>query len=230
MDGNARWAEQHNTTKSEGHREGMKTAHKIVEAACNMGISYLTLYTFSSENWLRPASEISTIMEFLKHSVTNDIETLYNQGIKLKVVGNLDKLDKDLQYAIKKAEDYTKDNKRMTLALAISYGSREEITMACKKIVTSFIEEKKSLDEIEKIDEALVAHNLYEPEMPDVDLLIRPSGCYRISNFLLWQSAYAELLFIDKFWPDFNQDDIAEAIAVFASRKRSFGKRLDEAR
>lgn len=227
MDGNARWAQENNTSKSAGHKQGMKAAEKIVEAACKLGISYLTLYAFSSENWSRPTSEISAIMSFLKNAVTNDIMRIHKQGIKLKVIGNLKKLDTDLQYAIKKAVDRTAKNTKMTLALAVSYGSREEITFACKKMIENYAHKTNLSEEIEKIDENSLAKYFYEPEMPDVDLLIRPSGCHRISNFLLWQSAYAELLFIDKFWPDFNETDIADSIEIFSSRQRRFGKRIE---
>lgn len=228
MDGNARWAEHNNTQRSAGHKQGMKAAEKVIEAACKMRISYLTLYAFSSENWSRPTSEITTIMGFLKNAVTNDADNLHKQGIRLKVIGNLAKLDKDLQYAIKKTVSSTAHYTNMTLNLAISYGSREEITSACKKIVQNYIQQDATETQINNIDEQLFANYLYEPEMPDVDLLIRPGGCHRISNFLLWQSAYAELLFVDKFWPDFDEDDIINAVEIFSSRQRNFGKRIEK--
>lgn len=226
MDGNARWAEHNNVKRSAGHEQGMKAAEKVIEAVCKIGISNLTLYAFSSENWSRPIAEISTIMGFLKNTVTRDVDNLHRQGIKLKVIGNLSKLDKDLQYAIKKAVSSTANYNNMTLTLAISYGSREEITFACKKIIRNFIQKGASEDQIENINEKVLANYLYDPEMPDVDLLIRPGGCHRISNFLLWQSAYAELLFIDKFWPDFNEDDIINSVKIYSSRQRNFGKRI----
>lgn len=227
MDGNARWAQQNNTTKSEGHKKGMLTAEKITKAAAQMGISYLTLYAFSSENWSRPDDEIETLMELFKNAITKDIDNLNKQGIRLKVIGNLKKFDEDLQDGIKKAVKYTENNTKMTLALAISYGGREEITSACKSLIAEYIKKGSSIDAIEQISENDLAKHLYDPEMPDVDLFIRTSNRHCISNFLLWQSVYAEILFLDKLWPDFTEEDLTEAVKSFSSRRRHFGRRIE---
>lgn len=219
MDGNDRWAKVNNVTKAEGHKKGAELAKKIAPEVAKLGISYLTLYAFSSENWQRPEEEVSLLLSLLNYYIENDIEILDQNEIKLKVIGNLDKLSKDLQTKIESAVESTKDNNKMTLCIAFSYGGREEIVQACQKIIDSG--EKH-------ISEETFKNYLYDPEMPDVDLFIRPGGVYRISNYLLWQSSYAELYFTDKFWPDFTIDDINKAAQDYSARKRTFGLRPDE--
>ncbi|MDA9163565.1 polyprenyl diphosphate synthase [Rickettsiaceae bacterium] len=216
MDGNARWAEAHGKTKAEGHKKGAETAKTLLPAAAKMGIKYLTLYAFSSENWQRPADEVSILINLLSYYVKNETKILNENGIKLKVIGNLDKLSTNLQEKIAKAVDATKDNNKMTATIAFGYGGRDEILQACQKALDS---------DVQNITEEQFKSFLYDPEMPDVDLLIRPSGLYRISNFLLWQIAYAELYFSEKFWPDFNEQELQAAITDYSNRTRSFGGR-----
>lgn len=216
MDGNARWAEQHNKAKAQGHKKGAETAKSLLPCISKLGIKYLTLYAFSSENWQRPPEEVAILIDLLSHYVKKETEILSDNGIRLKVIGTLDKLSKKLQEKIQKAVELTKNNSKMTVTIAFSYGSRTEIVNACQQVLDSGIK---------KITEEDFKNFLYDPEMPDVDLLIRPSGVYRISNFLLWQAAYAELYFIDKFWPEFNEEDLKEALINYSKRKRNFGGR-----
>lgn len=219
MDGNARWAKQNGKTKDKGHKKGAEVAKLILPHAVKLGIKYLTLYAFSSENWQRPATEVSLLLKLLSKYVKNETEILRKHQIKLKVIGNLGKLSPILQEQINSAIDLTKNHSKMTVTIAFGYGSRDEIVNACQKAIDSGVK---------IINEDIFQTFLYDPEMPDVDLLIRPSGVYRISNFLLWQSAYAELYFLDKFWPDFNDKDLADAIEDYSKRKRHFGRREDE--
>ena len=216
MDGNARWANNNGLSKAEGHRKGAEVAKELVLQMLTLNIPYLTLYTFSSENWQRPADEISLLMKLLNYYVENEIKTLHKHRIRLKVVGNLDKINNDLKSKIIHAMDLTKDNNDMTVCIAFSYGSRAEIVQACQKIIDS---------NIKQISEEPFCKFLYDQDMPDVDLYIRPGGFYRMSNFLLWQAAYAELYFIEKLWPDFSINDIKEAIKNYSTRKRNFGGR-----
>lgn len=217
MDGNARWAKEKRKLKSFGHKQGAETAKNIIKHAADIKVPYLTLYTFSSENWQRPKEEVEMIMELLRYYVEREIEAINNYGIRVKVIGDLKPLDKNLRLNIDKAIKKTENNSNTTLCLAFSYGSRQEIIDACQNMIDSGVKQ---------VTEEVFKNNLYDPEMPDVDLLIRTSGSHRISNFLLWQSAYAELLFVNKYWPDFSSDDLDQAIEEFAMRKRSFGRRI----
>ena len=216
MDGNARWAATHNLPKSEGHRAGADKVHELLPEFINLKILYVTLYTFSSENWQRSTTEISFLMKLLNIYLKKELYNLHRNGIKIKVIGRLNLLSDSLQKQINNAIELTKDNNKLTLCIAFSYGSRQEITDACTKIIASGKTE---------ILESDIQNALYDPEMPDVDLLIRPGGVFRISNFLLWQAAYAELYFSQKYWPDFNKEDIINAIDDYSKRKRTFGKR-----
>lgn len=216
MDGNARWANQHNITKAQGHKKGAETLKSLLPAASKLGIKYLTLYAFSSENWQRPASEVSILIDLLCHYIKNEINTLAKHQIKLKVIGDLTKLSPNVQKNINDAVEATKHCTKMTATIAFSYGSRDEILHACQQAIDSGVK---------TITENDFSRFLYDPEMPDVDLLIRTSGVYRISNFLLWQSAYAELYFSKKLWPDFNEDDLVEALEDYSQRQRTFGSR-----
>lgn len=216
MDGNARWAAQNNYAKPHGHKKGAEVAKSIIKKSVSLNIPYLTLYAFSSENWYRPIEEVSILLDLLRHYVKNEIKELHDNGIKLKVIGKLSNLDEKLKQDIQAATELTKNNTKMTLCIAFGYGSRMEILDACQKIADAGIK---------AVTEEIFQNALYDPEMPDVDLLIRPSGVYRISNFLLWQSAYAELMFIDKFWPDFEDADLENAIHEFSKRQRNFGRR-----
>ena len=216
MDGNARWAKKNGKTKAQGHRQGAENIKTLLPAIPKLGIEYLTLYAFSSENWQRPKSEVLLLLELLKHYIDSTQEQLIEHNIKLKIVGNLEKLPSSLVSKINSIVDLTKNNSKMTLAIAFSYGSRSEIVDACQKAIDSG---SKTINQEE------FKNFLYDPKMPDVDLLIRTSGVYRISNFLLWQAAYAELYFSDKLWPDFDENDIKEAVQNYSQRKRTFGVR-----
>lgn len=216
MDGNARWAAANNLSKAQGHRKGAETAQNLMPQMIDLGIPYLTVYAFSSENWQRPKDEVLLIMKLLSYYVENEVKTLHKNNIKLKIIGNLDRLNTSLKEKVIAATKLTENNDKMTLCIALGYGSRAEIVHACQKIIDSGVKQ---------ITEDNFRNFLYDPEMPDVDLLIRPSGVYRMSNFLLWQAAYAELYFTDKFWPDFSIDDKKEAIANYSTRKRNFGGR-----
>jgi undecaprenyl diphosphate synthase len=216
MDGNARWASSNNLPKSVGHQRGAETAKKLMPDIIKLGIDYLTLYAFSSENWQRPEDEVSWIMKLLSYYVENEVKTLHKNNIKLKIIGNLEKLNDSLKEKVIAATKLTENNDKMTVCIAIGYGGRAEIVDACQKIINSGIKQISQED---------FRNFLYDPTMPDVDLLIRPSGVYRISNFLLWQVAYAELFFTDKFWPDFSINDIKEAVDNYSTRKRNFGGR-----
>jgi len=216
MDGNARWAASGNLSKAEGHKKGAEVAKELILQSLELNIPYITLYTFSSENWQRPKDEVSLLMKLLNYYVENEIKTLHKHQIRLKIVGNLDKINSELKNKILHAVELTKHNDKMTVCLAFSYGSREEIAQACQKIVNSGIKQ---------ISEEIVSQFLYDKEMPDVDLYIRTGGFFRMSNFLLWQAAYAELYFIDKFWPDFSIDDLKLAIEDYSKRTRNFGGR-----
>jgi len=216
MDGNARWAAGHNLPKAEGHRAGANKIRELLPEFINLKIPYATLYTFSSENWQRSTIEISFLMKLLSNYLKDELKNLHENGIKIKVIGRLNLLSNSLQKQINNAIELTKNNNKLTLCIAFSYGSRQEIADACTKIIASGKKE---------VTESDLQNALYDPEMPDVDLLVRPGGVYRISNFLLWQAAYAELYFSSKYWPDFNKDDIHEAISDYSKRKRTFGKR-----
>lgn len=220
MDGNARWAKEHNKTTEEGHKVGAQVAYSLLPSISKLGIKYLTLYAFSSENWCRPKSEISSLLKLLNHYTTDKIDLLNKHDIRFKVIGDLDKLSLALQSKIRSTAEKTKNNQSSILTIAFSYGGRAEIVNAVNKII--------SLDQGKQpIDESSFRQYLYDPEMPDVDMMIRTSGVSRISNFLLWQMAYAELYFIDKYWPEFNAQDLKEAIEVYSRRSRNFGMRVE---
>ncbi|MCC8368730.1 MAG: di-trans,poly-cis-decaprenylcistransferase [Rickettsia endosymbiont of Oxypoda opaca] len=216
MDGNARWAAQHNLPKAEGHRVGANKIRELLPELIKLKIPYVTLYTFSSENWQRSESEIAFLIKLLGVYLTKEVNTLHKEGVRIKVIGRLERLSPLLQKQIKDAIELTKANNKITVCIAFSYGSRDEIIDACQKIIISG---KKEITEND------FKNALYDPEMPDVDLLLRPGGVLRISNFLLWQAAYAELYFSPKYWPDFNKDDIIETLNDYSKRKRTFGKR-----
>ncbi len=216
MDGNSRWAELNNLSKAEGHKKGAEVAKSLIQHIPRLGIEYLTLYTFSSENWSRPLSEVSILIELLSHYVLNEVKLLNQNNLKLKVIGNLEKLSTDLQGKIQKAINDTSQNSAATICIAFSYGGREEIINACRRAMEAGGD---------KITEDNFKKFLYDPSMPDVDLLIRTANTHRISNFLLWQVAYAELYFCDKYWPEFDASDLEKSIENYRSRQRNFGGR-----
>ena len=216
MDGNARWAAKNGKTKSEGHNIGAENAKKVLQHVLDLNIKYLTLYAFSSENWQRPVKEVSMLINLLNQYIKGETKLLQKHQIKLQVIGDLSKLPSSIVKKIEKTMDATKNNTNMTVNIAFSYGAREEIANACQKAIDSGVK---------KITENNFKDFLYDPEMPDVDILIRTSGVHRISNFLLWQISYAEIYFLDKFWPDFNKEDLNEIIENYSKRKRNFGTR-----
>ena len=225
MDGNGRWAKQQGLLRSLGHQSGTKSVKVIIEASAILGIEFLTLYAFSSENWNRPKLEVETLMKVLINSLKKELVTLQKNNIKLNAIGNLEKLPQSAQKELLDVINKTKDNTKMTLTLALSYGSREELVSAVKNICSKV---KNNIISIDAIDDSIINEHLYTQNLPDVDLLIRTSGEHRISNFLLWQIAYAELYFTDILWPDFKEQDLYEAIISYQKRERRFGKTSEQ--
>jgi len=225
MDGNGRWAKQQGFLRAFGHENGTKSVQVVVESCARLGIENLTLYAFSTENWNRPKIEVDTLMKLLVNSLKKELKTLQNNNIRLNTIGNLNLLPKSAQKELIDVIEKTKTNTRMTLTLALSYGSREEIVSAVKGI---FDKVKNNIISIDAIDESIINQHLYTQNLPDVDLLIRTSGEHRISNFLLWQIAYAELYFTDVLWPDFKEEDLYEAIISYQKRERRFGKTSEQ--
>jgi len=221
MDGNGRWAKKRNKSRDYGHKEGKKSVKKIVKACAELGIKNLTLFAFSTENWNRPKLEIDFLMKLLLTSLNQELETLTKNNIRFKTIGNLEKLPKKLTSYLIKVTKKTQNNSGMTLTLALSYGARKEIVDAMQAIGNKV---KNNLISLKNIDESVINQHLYTHYLPDVDLLIRTSGEKRVSNFLLWQIAYAELYFTEKLWPDFSKEDLYEAIVNYQQRERRFGK------
>ena len=221
MDGNGRWAKQKNKSRDYGHKEGRKSVKKIVKACAELGVKNLTLFAFSTENWNRPKLEINFLMKLLLTSLNQELKTLTKNNIRFKTIGNLEKLPKKLASYLINVTKKTQNNNRMTLTLALSYGARKEIVDAMQAIGDKV---KNNLISLKNIDESVINQHLYTHYLPDVDLLIRTSGEKRISNFLLWQIAYAELYFTKKLWPDFSKEDLYEAIVNYQRRERRFGK------
>ena len=225
MDGNGRWAKKQGLLRVMGHENGTKSVRKVVEASAKLGIENLTLYAFSTENWNRPKFEVDTLMNLLIKSLKKELPTLLENNIKLNTIGNFDKLPKNAQSELLEVLNKTKENSRMTLTLALSYGSREELISAVKAISDKV---KNNIISSETIDESIINQHLYTHNLPDVDLVIRTSGEHRISNFLLWQIAYAELYFTDVIWPDFTEDHLYAAIISYQKRERRFGKTSEQ--
>ena len=225
MDGNGRWAKQQGLLRALGHESGTKSVKVIIESSAKLGIEFLTLYAFSTENWNRPKLEVETLMRVLINSLKKELTTLQKNNIKLTAIGNLDKLPKSAQKELLDVINKTKDNSQMTLTLALSYGSREELVSAVRNICSKV---KNNIISIDSIDDSIINEHLYTQNLPDVDLLIRTSGEHRISNFLLWQIAYAELYFTDILWPDFKEQDLYEAIISYQKRERRFGKTSEQ--
>ena len=225
MDGNGRWAKQKGMLRTFGHENGTKSVKNVVEASAELGVEHLTLYAFSTENWNRPKLEVQTLMKLLISSLKKEIKTMQDNNIKLSAIGNLQTLPKKVYKELFDVIDATKHNNRMTLTLALSYGSREELLNTVKEIS---IKVKNNIISPEKIDESIINEHLYTRNLPDVDLLIRTSGEKRISNFLLWQIAYAELYFTSTLWPDFTKQHLYEAIIEYQKRERRFGKTSEQ--
>ena len=225
MDGNGRWAKQRGKMRVFGHENGVKTVRATVENCVKLGLEYLTLYTFSTENWNRPKLEVETLMRLLVSSLRKELKTFEENNVRLNAIGTIDSLPKKAQKELLETISKTQKNTGLTLTLALSYGSREEMTSAVKAIATKV---KNNIISPESIDETIINTHLYTQNLPDVDLLIRTSGEHRISNFLLWQIAYAELYFIDVFWPDFSEHHLLEAIKNYQTRERRFGKTSEQ--
>ncbi len=225
MDGNGRWAKQKGLIRAIGHENGTKSVRETVEASAELGIENLTLYAFSTENWNRPKLEVDTLMKLLVSSLKKEIKTLQDNNIKLNAIGKLSTLPKKVYKELNEVIQLTKNNNRMTLTLALSYGSREEIQNAVKEISDKV---KNNIISLENIDESIINEHLYTQNLPDVDLLIRTSGEQRISNFLLWQIAYAELYFTEVLWPDFTKQHLCDAIIEYQNRERRFGKTSEQ--
>ena len=220
MDGNGRWAQARGLPRIAGHRHGAEAARRAVTAAAELGVPYLTLFGFSSENWRRPSGEIQDLMGLLRHYLRGEIAELHRNGVRLRVIGELSRLDPDILEMIERAEAMTRDNARITVTIALSYGGRAEIVAAVRAIAQRV--QSGSLAAA-AIDEDCFARYLFTAGLPDPDLLIRTSGEQRISNFLLWQSAYSELVFTKTLWPDFSKHDLEEAIDEFCGRDRRYG-------
>lgn len=216
MDGNGRWASARGLPRKEGHRRGAEAARAAVEAATKLGVEYLTLYSFSSENWSRPAEEVSDLMGLLAWKLRSDVAEMHKQGVRLNVIGERSRLPRDVAGLIEKAEALTRDNTRITVTIALSYGARDDMLAAARKLVEDGVAPGD-------IDEAAFASRLSTAGLPDPDLMIRTGGEQRVSNFLLWECAYAEFLFSDVMWPDFGEAELADAVAAFAGRERRFG-------
>jgi undecaprenyl diphosphate synthase len=225
MDGNGRWAKQQGFLRTFGHENGAKSVKETIKTCAKLGVEFLTLYAFSTENWNRPKVEVDTLMKLLINSLRKELTTLQENNIRLNAIGNLDKLPKSAQTELLDVIDKTKNNTRLTLTLALSYGSREELVNAVR-IISDKV--KNNISSLDAIDDSIINEHLYTQNLPDVDLLIRTSGEHRISNFLLWQIAYAELYFTDVLWPDFKEQDLYEAIISYQKRERRFGKTSEQ--
>jgi undecaprenyl diphosphate synthase len=220
MDGNGRWAAARGLPRGEGHRRGVEALRKTVRAAGELGISILTIFSFSAENWTRPASEIHDLMGLLRRFIRNDLAELHQSRVKVRVIGERDDLDPEIRRLLEEAEALTKNNDRLTLVVAFNYGARQEIARAAARIAA---EVKAGRIDPSEVTADLIGQNLDAPDLPDLDLLIRTSGEQRLSNFLLWQAAYSELVFVPTYWPDFDRAALEGAIAEYHRRERRFG-------
>ena len=216
MDGNGRWASRQGLSRIEGHEAGTRNIRRITFRAGELGIKYLTLWAFSTENWRRPKEEVAGLMRILGEAIESETDELHRQGARLRHIGELDALQPDLRQSVLDAIELTKDNDKLVLTLAFNYGGRQEMLHAIQQMIADNVAP-------EDVTEEAVTQRLYMPELPDADLIIRTSGEERLSNFLLWQGAYAELFFSDKYWPDFQPEDLTEAVLDFSRRERRFG-------
>ena len=218
MDGNGRWAERRGLPVADGHREGTRALRRTVEAAIDLGVTSLAVYAFSTENWSRPAEEVESLMEIFGETIERELPDLAKQGVRTRFIGRSDRAPEELRQRMAALEAETAANDRLLLWIAFDYGGRAELVEAARGLIDAGV---AAAD----VDEDALAAHLYAPELPDPDLLIRTSGELRLSNFLLWQLAYAELVFVEKLWPDFGEDDLRNALADYASRRRRFGGR-----
>jgi undecaprenyl diphosphate synthase len=218
MDGNGRWAEQRDLPVAEGHREGTRALRRTVEAAIDLGVQSLAVYAFSTENWSRPADEVEALMEIFGETIERELPDLAKQGVRTRFIGRRDRAPEALRQQMDALEAETAANDRLLLWIAFDYGGRAELVEAARRLLESGVP-------ADELDEELLAAHLYAPELPDPDLLIRTSGELRLSNFLLWQLAYAELVFVETLWPDFGEAQLRNALMDYASRRRRFGGR-----
>jgi undecaprenyl diphosphate synthase len=218
MDGNGRWARKHGLSVAEGHRAGSRALRPVVETAIDLGVESLAVYAFSTENWTRSEEEVDALMEIFAETIERELPDLVRQGVRVRFIGRRDRAPEELRARMDALEDETRHNERLSLWVAIDYGGRAELVEAARRLVAAGVD---PLD----VDENTFAAQLYAPGMPDPDLLIRTSGELRISNFLLWQLAYSELVFLDTLWPDFGPDQLRDALAAYARRRRRFGGR-----
>jgi undecaprenyl diphosphate synthase len=218
MDGNGRWAERRGLPVAEGHRAGTRALRRTVEAAIDLGLETLVVYAFSTENWSRPAGEVDSLMDIFGETIERELPDLVRQGVRTRFIGRRDRASSELREQMERLEDETAGNDRLNLWVALDYGGRAELVDAARGLVEAGIEAAE-------IDENVLRANLYAPDLPDPDLLIRTSGELRISNFLLWQLAYSELVFVATLWPDFGHDELEHALAAYASRRRRYGGR-----
>ncbi|WP_442844467.1 isoprenyl transferase [Leeuwenhoekiella sp. H156] len=225
MDGNGRWAKNQGLLRVKGHKKGTKAVRQTIEACAELGVPYVTLYAFSTENWNRPKFEVDTLMNLLVSSLKKEIKTLQDNDISLSAIGSLNSLPEKAQNELNEVIEKTKTNSRLKLTLALSYGAREELIKTVQEISQKV---KKNLISPHSINESVIKEHLYTHDLPDVDLLIRTSGEQRISNFLLWQIAYAELYFTPVLWPDFTKEHLYEAIYNYQKRERRFGKTSEQ--
>ncbi|WP_298363414.1 isoprenyl transferase [uncultured Lutibacter sp.] len=225
MDGNGRWAKLKNKPRVYGHKNGVNSVREAIESCGELGIKYLTLYAFSTENWNRPKLEVKTLMSLLVSSLKKELKTLQKNNIKLRTIGNLNDLPKSVQKELIEVIEKTKNNTALNLTLALSYGSRDEIVNVIRNISKKVVNNDLA---IEEINENIINNHLYTFSLPDVDYLIRTSGEKRISNFLLWQIAYAEMYFTDTLWPDFKKENLFNAILEYQNRERRFGKTSEQ--
>ncbi|MCB9426951.1 MAG: isoprenyl transferase [Flavobacteriales bacterium] len=225
MDGNGRWAKAKGKMRAVGHENGAKSLKKVVECSSRIGIKYLTAYSFSTENWNRPKLEVDFLMKIMLRTLKKEFKTFMDNDVRLNAIGDLSKLPDNFRNELYRVMEATKNNKRMMFTLALNYGSRHEICRAVQQISDKV---KNNLISVDAIDDSVINEHLYTNEMPDVDLLIRTSGECRVSNYLLWQIAYAELYFTEKLWPDFKEDELIEAIESYQKRERRFGKTSEQ--
>ena len=218
MDGSGRWAEQRGVSIAEGHRAGARAVRRTVEAAIELGLESLAVYAFSTENWTRPPDEVEALMEIFAETIEREMPDLAAQGVRVRFIGRRDRAPDDLRTQMEELEETTRGNDRLQLWVAFDYGGRAELVEAARSLVEAGVEP-------EAVDEQRLAAHLYAPDMPDPDVVVRTSGERRISNFLLWQLAYAELVFVDTLWPDFGADELGEALAEYTRRRRRFGGR-----
>jgi undecaprenyl diphosphate synthase len=220
MDGNGRWASARGLPRTEGHRRGVEALRRTVRAAGDLGIDVLTIFSFSSENWSRPPAEIRDLMGLLRRFIRNDLAELHQNGVHVRVIGERDELAPDIRRLLEEAEDLTRDNDKLTLVVAFNYGARQEIARAAQRLAAEIAAGRLPVTALTA--EAIAAH-LDTADLPDPDLIIRTSGEQRLSNFLLWQAAYSELVFVPTYWPDFDRSTLESAIAEYRRRERRFG-------